>query len=106
MSMTIAVRLLAEAAVGGIDPATYQWIIGILVTLLILSIPAAFKYRADAQGWKVSYEREREATERERKANERAERRLDNAELASDIGSNVAEGLRQIVEQTLRSKSR
>lgn len=71
--------------------ADLEWILGILIPLLVATASAAFKYHADAQGWKVSYEREKEASER-------AERKLEQAELATQIANKTAEALHRLAE--------
>lgn len=74
-----------------VDIGTVEWILGLLIPLLIASVAATFKYRADAQGWKISYEHEKEASAR-------AERKLEQAELATDIANKTAEALHKLAE--------
>lgn len=69
----------------------YLVIIGVLLPSLFTSAGAAVKYRADAQGWKTSYENERARNQ----AHEQVDR--DRA-LATDIALRVTTGLTKAIE--------
>lgn len=78
--------------------ATYQWLIGIIGPLLAGSVVANFKLWADGHGYKISYEREKEATDAVREE-------MREAKFMRNMTSAMAEAFRQVAAEQKKQVS-
>jgi hypothetical protein len=70
-----------------------EWIIGIITPLTVTSAGLALKFWSEAKGWKISYEREKEASDR-------AQAQIDRTIFMADLANTMTETFRKVANET------
>lgn len=69
-----------------------EWALGILAPITVVAFGSAFKFWSEARGWKISYEREKEATDTAREE-------IARTKFMQDLASTMTETFRQVANE-------